>query len=346
MSLTRSSIQRLIVLSVLSGAGLLGCFGMPRALQKNGVPATATILEVWDTGWTVNDDPVIGMAVRVQPPSGPSYEARIEKTPISRIAVPQFQPGATVPVRFDPQNPALVAVDFDPPAAAPVASSGNPYRDHYVRAAAPATRFLPPPPDPALFLGTSDSATDTLTLVENGFELLGASEVANVPDPRPALEQGKEIGAAAVVVYGHFDPPGGTSLEVLPYRRRPGAAGATMDAASLTLVQGLGPGQQVATYWGKTPAPVLGVYARALNGGEKAALGGSGGVMVDGVSLGSPAEAAQVAVGDVIVAIDGHAVATNSELKELVGSLAGRSVSLELLRHGARLVVQVALNDS
>ena len=345
MSLTRLSARGLFALTALAGAGLLGCFGMPKALQKNGVPATATILEVWDTGWTVNDDPVIGMAVRVQPPSGASYEARIEKTPISRIAVPQFQPGATVPVRFDPQNPALVAVDFDPPAAAPVASSGNPYRDHYVRAAAPGTHFLPPPPAPDLFLGTSDSATDTVTLVENGFELLGASEVANTPDPRPAVEQGKEIGAAVVVVYGHFDPPGGTSLEVLPYRRSAGATGATMDAASLTLVQGLGPGQQVATYWGKTSPPVLGVYTRSLNEHERAALGGSGGVMVDGVSQGSPAEAAHVATGDVIVAIDGHAVATNSELKDLVGSLAGRSVSLDLLRHGARVAVQVALNN-
>ena len=75
------------------------------------------------------------MKVLVRPPDRPDFEATIEKTTVSRIALAQFQPGAVVPVRFDPQNPALVAVDPDgDPSAESVASSGNPYRDRYERA--------------------------------------------------------------------------------------------------------------------------------------------------------------------------------------------------------------------
>ncbi|MCB1008296.1 MAG: hypothetical protein KDB94_05300, partial [Acidobacteria bacterium] len=82
--------------------------GMTPELAEVGVPATAQILEIWDTGWTINDNPVIGMKVRVQPSDRPPYEATIEKTTVSRIAIPQFQPGAVVPVRFDPGNPEVV----------------------------------------------------------------------------------------------------------------------------------------------------------------------------------------------------------------------------------------------
>ncbi len=84
---------------------------MTPELRQSGVAASAQILEIWDTGWTINDDPVIGMRVRVQAPDRPDFEATIAKTTVSRIAVAQFQPGAVIPVRFDATNPSIVAVD-------------------------------------------------------------------------------------------------------------------------------------------------------------------------------------------------------------------------------------------
>jgi hypothetical protein len=82
-----------------------------RRLQQSGLPASARILEIWDTGITVNDDPVIGMRVEIARPDGTAYPAVIPKSLISRLDVPRFQPGATVQVRIDPQDPALVALD-------------------------------------------------------------------------------------------------------------------------------------------------------------------------------------------------------------------------------------------
>jgi hypothetical protein len=82
-----------------------------RRLQETGVPASARILEIWDTGITVNNDPVIGMRVEIDRSDGTTYPAVIPKSLISRLDVPRFQPGATVAVRIDPQDPAKVALD-------------------------------------------------------------------------------------------------------------------------------------------------------------------------------------------------------------------------------------------
>ena len=85
-----------------------------RALQQTGLPAPATILRIWDTGITLNNDPVIGMEVEVRPKEGDPFRATIPKSVISRIAIPQFQPGKEIAVRYDPQDRSLVALD-DPP---------------------------------------------------------------------------------------------------------------------------------------------------------------------------------------------------------------------------------------
>lgn len=109
-------IRPLLLLALLS---LTGCsmidrmsgVSEARALQTIGTAAKATILRVWDTGITVNDDPVIGMDVQVYPAEGESWRATIPKSLISRLDIPQIQPGQIVPVRFDPHNPWRVALD-------------------------------------------------------------------------------------------------------------------------------------------------------------------------------------------------------------------------------------------
>ena len=106
-----------VILSAL--LALAGCAMIDRmsgvsevkALQSTGTAAQAAILNVWDTRMTVNDDPVIGLEVLVYPADGQPWRATIEKSLISRLDVPRFQPGQTIPVRYDPQNPSRVAVD-------------------------------------------------------------------------------------------------------------------------------------------------------------------------------------------------------------------------------------------
>jgi hypothetical protein len=82
-----------------------------RALQKTGEHAEAVVIQIWDTGITVNNDPVIGLLVEVHPPDRPAYQAKIPKSLVSRVHIPQFQPGSRVAVRIDPGNPNHVALD-------------------------------------------------------------------------------------------------------------------------------------------------------------------------------------------------------------------------------------------
>ena len=115
-------VRSLLRLSLLLGAalGLASCAVIDRmsgvseakALQEAGVAAEATVLRIWDTGITVNQDPVIGMEVEVRPAGGQPWKATIPKSLISRLDIPRFQPGKRVSVRYDPHNTSRVALDM------------------------------------------------------------------------------------------------------------------------------------------------------------------------------------------------------------------------------------------
>jgi hypothetical protein len=79
-------------------------------VRETGVPATAEILEIWDTGVRLNDNPVVGFRLLVTREDGEVYEAET-KNVISIVHLCQFQPGAVVAVRVDSDDPSLVALD-------------------------------------------------------------------------------------------------------------------------------------------------------------------------------------------------------------------------------------------
>jgi len=98
---------------------MLGCsvfyratgISQARKLDKTGRPAEATILEIRDTGMTLNDDPVVDFVLEVRPEGMEPYRART-RMPISRIEIPRFQPGAIVRVNVDPNDPSRVSFDL------------------------------------------------------------------------------------------------------------------------------------------------------------------------------------------------------------------------------------------
>jgi hypothetical protein len=86
-------------------------FGPDKKLLEEGVAAQATIIKIWDTGITLNDNPQVGMLLEVQPPDKEPFRVEM-KSIISRIALPQIQPGSVVPVRYDPDNPSKITLAF------------------------------------------------------------------------------------------------------------------------------------------------------------------------------------------------------------------------------------------
>ncbi len=135
------------------------------------------------------------------------------------------------------------------------------------------------------------------------------------------------------------------------------ASGGLIGIATAAAIRGLGVVIPAAIAW-KTAATVLehGGLKRGYLGlaGQPVALPegqqGNGGrehaLLVVGVTSGSPAAAAGVLVGDVLLEFDGHAVESPEELLDLLlGDRVGQKVTLKVLRGGALVELTVAVGE-
>ncbi|MFH1148945.1 MAG: DUF3592 domain-containing protein [Actinomycetota bacterium] len=87
-------------------------------LAERGEAAEATVLEVHETGVTVNEVyPMIGVTLEVRRTGRPAYQVKTQWL-IDRLQIPQFQPGAVIPVMVDPENPDNVAFGVPAPSGA------------------------------------------------------------------------------------------------------------------------------------------------------------------------------------------------------------------------------------
>jgi hypothetical protein len=90
---------------------VFGGIAQNNALLTRGEPAQATVLQLWDTGVSLNDNPQVGLLLEVRPQNRPAYQVQT-KSFISRLKVSQVQTGAVVAVKVDPTDPAKVALDL------------------------------------------------------------------------------------------------------------------------------------------------------------------------------------------------------------------------------------------
>ena len=82
---------------------------LDKQLVATGEPAQARIVELVDTGVTINNNPQVKMIVEVRRKSGETYRAELETT-ISRLEIPRFQPGANIAVTVDPEDATKIAL--------------------------------------------------------------------------------------------------------------------------------------------------------------------------------------------------------------------------------------------
>jgi hypothetical protein len=80
-----------------------------KALERVGVLAAATILDLTDTGSRYNKNPEVRLKLEIRPQNGDPYIAEV-RTVISVVELPKYQPGATLRVKYDPENPSTVAI--------------------------------------------------------------------------------------------------------------------------------------------------------------------------------------------------------------------------------------------
>ncbi|HUJ58105.1 MAG TPA: trypsin-like peptidase domain-containing protein, partial [Kofleriaceae bacterium] len=72
---------------------------------------------------------------------------------------------------------------------------------------------------------------------------------------------------------------------------------------------------------------------------------GPDGALVASLEAGGPAEAAGVLVGDIVVELDGVAIAGPDDLREALGDRPGKAVQVIVLRGGQRVVLQATLGS-
>jgi hypothetical protein len=79
-------------------------------ILESGVPGRAKILDIQPTGTIVNDQPKVRIFLEVYPQQEEKYEAKVEMV-ISPVYLPQFQPGAELIVKIDPNDKSKLAVE-------------------------------------------------------------------------------------------------------------------------------------------------------------------------------------------------------------------------------------------
>jgi len=102
----------------LAGLGLTGFFlyrmfkGMSQnsGLVKTGVAAPAVILNVADTGVSMNESMQARLTLQVTPANRPPFQA-VATTFVNRFQVGMLVPGASVQVKYDPADITKVAVE-------------------------------------------------------------------------------------------------------------------------------------------------------------------------------------------------------------------------------------------
>jgi hypothetical protein len=79
-----------------------------------GKPGRARILEVKDTGWTVNDSPRVELELEITPENGSPYIAALKGT-VPRLSIGRLVPGDTVPVLIDETDPNSFIIEWGKP---------------------------------------------------------------------------------------------------------------------------------------------------------------------------------------------------------------------------------------
>lgn len=181
-------------------------------------------------------------------------------------------------------------------------------------------RAAPAPSTVETTLGRNPGG-DAARLAAQGFVRIGTGHTPGAEsDARDeAMQQGRRVGAEKVLLY----PPAAT------------------DASSANAATG---NEWLALYFVRFKLP-FGATFRDLRAQERAGLsdGATGGVAIGSVIGGTPASRANLVDGDIVLLVDGKAIANRASFQALLKASAGRSVKLTIVRNGETLVRVVKL---
>lgn len=114
---------------------LFGPMMLSNRLKKSGFATSARVVEMSDTGVTVNNQPQVKLLLEVTPPNGSPYMVETKQI-ISRLQTSMYMPGNTIPVLIDLNDKNSIVINYE--------GSGGASGQNYAGSTSPGTVTIGP----------------------------------------------------------------------------------------------------------------------------------------------------------------------------------------------------------
>jgi len=216
--------------------------------------------------------------------------------------------------------------------------------------------------EPELIIG-SNIEQDRLRMFEKGYVLLGVSSFNGADiNPRSAIEQAKKVHADTVIAYREYTNTRSGSVPLtLPDTQTTYHSGSiygsemsasyfgsstTYGSKTTYIPYSVDRHDYFATFWLKAKPPRLGIIFRNLTPQQRSISGTNKGACIGAVVKNSPAFKADLVPGDVVATFNNIEVIDAEHLSSILDSCNARTIRLEMLRQGKRMVKEVTLSTS
>lgn len=202
-------------------------------------------------------------------------------------------------------------------------------------------------PDTKLFV-SNRKEDDNISMLENGYDMMGTTGFdAGEVSPDLALQHAKAIKADTVLVYSKYGSAMTAGSKMDTYKDAAKKNGGVLDEKDL--VEENVQYKYYASYWAKLPSPLLGVHIIKLvrpadDEDANAKKDEVPGLNVLAVIKGSPAEAAGLKRGDMLLKINEAELNKADELSGLVRKLQGQKVAITYQHEGQVKTTQATIN--
>ncbi len=202
-------------------------------------------------------------------------------------------------------------------------------------------------PDTKMYV-SNHKDDDNISMLENGYDMMGTTgfEAGEVP-AEMALQHAKAIKADTVLVYTKYGAALTASSKISTYKESAKKNGGVVDEKDM--IEQDTQYKYYASYWAKLPAPLLGVHIIKLvrpsnDEDENAKKDEVKGLKVLAVIKGSPAEAAGIKRGDMLLKINETDLNKAEELSGVVRKLQGQKVAIAYEHEGEAKTAQATIN--
>lgn len=225
-------------------------------------------------------------------------------------------------------------------------AADNPYEKNYKAQNSGGVVSLQANPDTKMYV-SNHKDKDNISMLENGYDMMGTTgfEAGEVP-AELALQHGKAIKADTVLVYTKYGAALTAASKIDTYKEAAKKNDGEIDEKDL--VKDDVKYKYFASYWAKLPPPLLGVHVIKLarsaevEGQKKQELEG---LNVLAVIKGSPAEAAGLERGDMLLKINDTELNKAEELSKVVRQHQGKTVKIVYERDGHPAIADATINQ-